>query len=158
MERKSPSIEAIAFTVRSIVIVNCKIGMHDFNPCTVYVDLHAVCLRDTCGFGRNSIAVLHPFIAGAWHGQAKSIMNVCKPELLCGSKRCYGVEKLVVLHFNRITARFTAIARVIYHFKNADSRSAVQPLVRRRQGNQPASQRHSRAFQQAKCTRSADQL
>jgi hypothetical protein len=34
------------------------------------------------------------------------------------------------------TGRFTAIARVIYHFKSAKSRSAVQPLVRRSPGSE----------------------
>ena len=76
MKCKSPRIEAIAFAVRSIIIDDCEIRVHNFNAWSVYVDLHAVSSRNTCGFGWNSVAVSHPFTVGAWPRRVKSIMGV----------------------------------------------------------------------------------
>jgi hypothetical protein len=42
MKRKSPNIEAVAFAIRSVVVIDCEVGVHNLYACTVYVDLHAV--------------------------------------------------------------------------------------------------------------------
>ena len=48
--------------------------------------------------------------------------------------RLNALRSIASVDCSRRTVRFTAIARVIYHFKNAKSRSAVQPVVIRRLG------------------------
>ena len=110
MKRKSPSIEAVTFSIRPIVVVDDEVWVHNFNTCTMYVDFHAVGFCDGCGFRRDSRDVPHPITVGTWHRQAKSLMCVCKPEFLREPERSYRVKKYVALHFDRITSEVSGPA------------------------------------------------
>ena len=101
MKGKSPGIEAVAFAVRSIVVIDREFGVHNFYARTMYVDLHSIGFGNDCNFRRDNVAIPHPFTVRSWHRQAKSIMCVSQSELLCGSERGYRVKKFFALHVNR---------------------------------------------------------